>query len=80
MADLRTQDEFGKKEGEFATWVVGWDAIADAISPAPRREYVKLNRIKRDKLKLLERKETNCRKRKQARLHNKSHDRNSMIR
>ena len=74
MADLGARDELENNEDEFAKWAVGWDAVDDAIHVAARCEHIKLSRIKKEKLRLLERIETGGRKRKQARYHNKAHD------
>lgn len=55
--------EFEKSEDKNAKWEIGWDGAHDAMYFAAIRELFKLSRIKKEKLKLLERIEAGGRKR-----------------
>ena len=54
MADLGQTDAFETLEDEYAAWASGWDEVDDAIYAATGKAWLKLARIKRKKLDVLE--------------------------
>lgn len=76
MADLGATDAFESLEDEYAKWATGWDEADDAIYAAARKAWLKLARIKREKLELLERLATGGRNRRRPqRSHAEHHKR-----
>ena len=76
MADLGATDAFESLEDEYAKWATGWDEADDAIYAASRKAWLKLARIKREKIALLKRLNTGGRIRKRPqRSHAEHHKR-----
>ena len=76
MADLGAFDAFESLEDEYAKWATGWDEADDAIYAAAKKAWLKLVRVKREKLFLLERLATGGRTRKRPqRTHAEHHKR-----
>ena len=70
MADLGAIDSFETLKDEYADWATAWDEADDALYTY---EYVKLARIKREKLAFLERIATGGRTRKRKKRTNAWH-------
>ena len=55
MAGLGARTEFDDLEDELLKWVTEWDEANDALYVVARASYIKLARLKREKMALLTR-------------------------
>ena len=64
MADLGDRNEYEGLEDEVLKWATEWDEADDAVYAAARASYMKLARLKREKIALQTRLATGGRKRR----------------